>query len=50
MLLVQKVLRWMRKNVKAIQEWPTPKSIIEGRSFYGLNSFYRRFIKDFKVL
>ena len=40
----------MTKKVKAIQEWPTPKSIIEGRSFYGLTSFYRRFVKDFSTL
>ena len=34
------------EKVKAIKEWPTPKSIIEVRSFHDLASFYHRFVKD----
>jgi hypothetical protein len=37
-------------KIISIMEWPTPKDVLDIRSFMGLARYYRRFIKGFSKI
>ena len=43
-------IRTSPKKVRAILDWPRPQSVHDVRSFLGLASYYRKFIKGFSQL
>ncbi|XP_019053168.1 PREDICTED: uncharacterized protein LOC109114647 [Nelumbo nucifera] len=38
------------KKVRAIIEWPIPKTLVEAQSFHGVANFYQRFISNFSIV
>ena len=37
-------------KIEAIQNWPTPHCIRDVRAFFGLASYYRKFVRDFALI
>jgi hypothetical protein len=36
-----------QEKIRAILDWPTPKNLTELKGFFGLCSYYRRFVRGF---
>ena len=37
-------------KIQVVREWPTPKTVVDIRSFLGLARYCRRFVKDFSKI
>ena len=43
-------IRTNQEKTRAISEWPRPRNLKELRSFLGVGSYYRKFIKGYSTL
>ena len=46
-IVSEKGIRVHPKNIEVVSEWKPPRNVIEVRSFLGLASYYKRFVKGF---
>ena len=49
-LVSNKGVQPLPHKVAAIKEWPTPHCLRDVRAFYGLASYYRKFVKSFATI